>query len=147
MISRQSWSRLGDELVAGVFRQQIAGELHVARTELIDPTVELCVLSLGEVHEIQERIGHARGTRTAPRPCGGAGSASMIEATRRMQTASATLEPPNLWTFQASKPLTLCSARARTHGGPSGDGPDRDPARIRRMQCNSLYLLAAQQAN
>ena len=41
---------------------------------------------------------------------------------------------------------SLC-ARARRHGGPSGDGPDRDPARIRRMQCNSLYLLAAQQAN
>ena len=34
-------------------------------------------------------------------------SSSMIEATRRMHTASATLEPPNLWTFQASKPLTL----------------------------------------
>jgi hypothetical protein len=34
-------------------------------------------------------------------------SSSMIEATRRMHTASATLEPPNLWTLQASKPLTL----------------------------------------
>ena len=47
----------------------------------------------------------------------GAVSASTIEATRRMHTASATLEPPNLWTFQLSKPLTLCMA---VHAGTAG---------------------------
>jgi len=72
-----------------------------------------------------------------------------------MQAASATLEPPNLWTFQAS---TL-----HAHLGQPPTGPGRRVAATRRAECGSgggdsfgaairrqverLYLLAARQAN
>ncbi len=79
-----------------------------------------------------------------------AGSPSTIRATRSMQAASATLDPPNLWTFQASTVNWLPCGRPRRHADQSrlGDGSSRVRADGRLLVLTkSLYLLAARQAN
>jgi hypothetical protein len=52
----------------------------------------------------------------------------MMRATRSMQAASATLDPPNLWTFQA------CTLRSRSTG-------------FSVLQTLELYLFASRRAN
>jgi hypothetical protein len=73
----------------------------------------------------------------------------MIFATRSMHAASATLDPPNLWTFQA------CTLRTRFFGRPLRHPPcrckrwaDGDSSRENSLiRTLKLYLLAARQAN
>ena len=129
--------QLDDEFVAGVGRQQLARELHVARPKLLEPRLDRLVLPLGKSDQVEQRVGDApagrqhhglaaRGIRLDDR--GDAPHADGIGDTR----AAELVDSPGFQT-----PVSLLG-RARRHGGPSGNGPDRELAGTCRWQCDSL---------